>query len=500
MADLRNTFSMRDIAGGLSVAVVVIPQSLAYAEIAGLPPAMGLAAAALPALAAAPFASSRYLQTGPVAMTSLLTFGALTALASPGTDEYISLALLLALVVGVTRIGLGMLRAGAVTNYMSPPVILGFTTSAAILIGASQITSAMGVENVPDDIRERFLTVVANPNEWNWQAVALTMVVGILVIGGRRVHALFPGVLLAVLIGLWIGWRTGYSPALVGPLPEGFPPFSLSLPWGRLPDLLLPGFVIATIGFAEATAISRTFAIQDREQWSASRELVSQGVANVAAGLSGGFPVGGSFSRSSINRLAGARTRWSGAVTGALVLAFLPFAGIMSNLPRAVLGAIVISAIYHLIRVDEIVRLVRVSRGQAMIATFTAIVTLVLAPRVDLAVLLGMAVAAGVHLHRESSRLEVPATHVDGRLTMRPRGVLYYGSAGVLYQALDDELARHGGCSIVELDLAELGRIDHTGFQALRTFSEIVRSAEIELEITHIPPHAQGLFERAGGL
>ena len=500
MVELRNTFSTRDIVGGLSVALVVIPQSLAYAEIAGLPAVMGLYAAALPALAAAPFASSRYLQTGPVAMTALLTFGALTALATPGTSEYVDLALLLALVVGATRVVLGLLKAGAIANYMSTPVILGFTTSAAILIGASQIGSAMGVEDGGEDLLGRLVTVVGHPDRWNWQAIGLTVLVGALVVGGRRVHALFPGVLIAVLIGLWIGSESGYNAALVGDIPEGLPPFSLSFPWSRLPDLLIPGIVIATVGFAEATAISRTFAVQDRERWSPSRELLGQGAANIAAAVSGGFPVGGSFSRSSINRVTGAQTRWSGAVTGLLVLGFMPFAGVMSDLPEAVLGAIVIFAIYHLVRVDEIFRMMKVSRGQAAVAGTTALATLLLAPRVDLAVLFGMLVAAGEHLYRESSELRIPATHEQGRLTLQPHGVLYYGSAGALYEALEDELAKHGECEIVQLDLSRLGGIDYTGFQSLRSFAGVVRNADLELEVVNVPAHAQGLFDRSGGL
>ena len=500
MAELRNTFSVRDIIGGLSVAVVVIPQSLAYAEIAGLPAAMGLAAAALPALAAAPFASSRYLQTGPVAMTALLTFGALTVLAEPGTADYIELALLLALVVGVVRILLGVFKAGAIANYMSPPVILGFTTSAAILIASSQIGSAFGVDEVPEDLLERLWTVATNPGQWNWQAITLTVVVGVLAIGGRKLHPLLPGVLIAVIIGLWIGSRTGYSAALVGDIPEALSPLSLSMPWRRLPDLLVPGVVIATIGFAEATAIARTFAVQDRERWDPSRELIGQGVANMVAAVSGGFPVGGSFSRSSINRNAGGQTRWSGAVTGLLVLAFIPFAGVLSNLPQAVLGSIVVFAIYKLIRIDEIIRLFRVSRGQATVASFTAIVTLVLAPRVDQAVVLGMLLAAGIHLYREASRLQIPASRVNGRLILQPDGVLYYGSAGALYEALEEQLAKRDDCTVVELDLSHVGRIDYTGIQTLRAFAKIVRAADLQLEVSNLPRHAEGLFNRAGGI
>ncbi len=500
MAALTNRISIRDVVAGVSVALVVIPQSMAYAEIAGLPPVTGLYAAALPAIAAAPFASSRYLQTGPVAMTALLTFGALSTIATPGTAEYVELAVLLALVVGVTRLTLGLLRAGAITNYMSPPVILGFTTAAAILIGASQIGSALGVEDTPDDLRLRLIEVATSPGSWDLGAVLITVGVGVLVLGGRRLHPLFPGVLVAVVVGILIGATTGYDAPLIGAVPEGLPPFSLSFPWGRLPDLVVPGVVIATVGFAEATAISRTFALQDRERWDASRELVGQGAANLGAALTGGFPVGGSFSRSSIDRLAGSRTRWSGAVTGVVVLAFMPFAGVLADLPRAVLGAIVIFATYQLIRVDEIVRLVKVSRGQAGIAAFTAAMTLALSPRVDVAVLLGILAAGGLHLHRESSRLRVPVRRHNGCLTLQPHGVLYYGSAGYLYAALTDELADRGDATSVQLDLDRLGRIDHTGFQTLKSFAEVVRAADLEFEVINIPAHASGLFTRSGGL
>ena len=198
--------------------------------------------------------------------------------------------------------------------------------------------------------------------------------------------------------------------------------------------------------------------------------------------------------------MTGAQTRWSGAVTGLLVLGFMPFAGVMSDLPEAVLGAIVIFAIYHLVRVDEIFRMMKVSRGQAAVAGTTALATLLLAPRVDLAVLFGMLVAAGEHLYRESSELRIPATHEQGRLTLQPHGVLYYGSAGALYEALEDELAKHGECEIVQLDLSRLGGIDYTGFQSLRSFAGVVRNADLELEVVNVPAHAQGLFDRSGGL
>jgi SulP family sulfate permease len=502
MAELRNSFSFRDVIAGVSVALVVIPQSLAYAEIVQLPAVMGLYAAALPALAAAPFGSSRYLQVGPVAMTALLSWGALSTVAEPGSPEYIELALLLAILVGVVRLALGLVKAGSIANYMSPPVILGFSTAAAILIAASQIASVTGVVDPPADLIERLIEVVTQPGDWNWQAIGLSAAVGAVVIGGRKIHPLLPGVLLVVIGGIFIGATTGYSGELIGSLPQGLPPLSLAMPWARLPELFVPGIVIAVVGFAEATAISRTLAVRDRERWDANKELIAIGVANVTSGISGGFPIGGSFSRSSVNDLAGARSRWSGAITGITVLAFMPFASVLADLPKAVLGAIVIAAIYPLIRIRDMVNLMRVTRGQAAIAFFTAIATIALAPRIDLGVVLGVIAAGSLHLHRESQRIQIPVSYEDGTLTLtlQPHGVLYYGSAGPLYETLAVQLAAHDDCRTVELDLSRLGRIDHTGFEALKSFAEIVRGAELTLEVANLPTHAKGLFERAGGL
>ncbi len=206
MPRLPRRLSVRDAIAGLSVALVLVPQALAYAEIAGLPTVAGLYAAALPVIAAAPFGSSRYLQIGPVALTALLTFGALSVLAEPGSPEYIDLAVLLAIVVGFVRLALGLLRGGAITNYMSPPVILGFSTAAAILISASQIGNATGYEDPAADLLPRLVGVLLDPAGWNWQAVILSVIVGALIVGGRKIHPVFPGVLVAVRWWSDCGW------------------------------------------------------------------------------------------------------------------------------------------------------------------------------------------------------------------------------------------------------------------------------------------------------
>ena len=186
----------------MSVALILIPQALAYADLAGLPPVYGLFAAALPPIVAALFASSPYLQTGPVAMTALLTFGALSPLAVPGSDEYVKLAALLALIVGAVRVIVGALRAGAVAYLMSQPVVQGFTAGAAILIIASQLPTAFGVAAPDGGVLWRAWWSISHVGEWELAAVVITMLAAALLTFGNRIHPLFPSVLVAVAAAL----------------------------------------------------------------------------------------------------------------------------------------------------------------------------------------------------------------------------------------------------------------------------------------------------------
>lgn len=482
---------------GVSVALVLIPQSLAYAEIAGLPPYVGLFAAALPPIMAALYASSPYLQTGPVAMTSLLTFAALSALpgVAVGSAEYLKLAALLAILVGVFRVALGAVKGGFVAYLMSQPVVIGFTSAAAILISASQFPRLVGVDSEGGKLLAEAFRALSSPGEWNLAAVALSALTLVLVVGGRRLGALFPGVLFAVVIGTIYATLAEYSGEIVGAVPAGFPPISLALPWGSVVDLVVPAIVIALVGFAEPAAIARTYATQDRQPWDPDREFISQGIANLASGISGGFPVGGSFSRSSITRLAGGRTRWSGAVTGLTVLAFLPFAGVIEQLPTAVLAAIVIAGVYKLIRLVTMGRILQYSRLQAMVAWATFGLTLALSPRIDQAVIVGIGLGVAVHLWREM-RLDMRSWTTEGTVHLQPRGVLYFGSAPALGDRLAVELAEHPEARNVVIELQRLGRIDYTGALALKQAVEDAMAAELEVRVAGVPAHSRKTLSR----
>lgn len=476
---------------GLSVALVLIPQSLALAQVAGVPPVRGLYAAALPPLLAAFFASSPYLQTGPVALTALLSFGALSSVSTPGSDEYIALGMLLAMVVGVVRVGLGLVRAGAIAYLMSQPMLLGFIPGATILIIATQLPGALGVsEQVPGDgILEDGAWALAHPGSWEMTSLVITLLIVAAVLLAPRLHRMFPAVLLAVVGGAVYSSVTDYQGIRVGKIPSGLPPFGFDVPWGDLHVLLLGGAVIALVGFAEPASIARTFAAQERQRWNANREFVSQGVANAASAISGGFPVGGSFSRSALNRLAGARTRWSGAVTGLAVLVFLPFAGVLEPLPRAVLSAIVIAAVLPLVRLAPLLRLWRHSKPQFVVAWTTLGLTLGLAPDIQWAVLAGIGLAVGIHLTRELT-LDVHARADDVTLHLRPSGVLWFGSAHVLEDRFVELLAIHSGVRQLKLNLAGVGRVDLSGALALRRIVQDARSAGLEVELVDVPPRA----------
>lgn len=486
--------SATDLLAGFSVALVLIPQAMAYAELAGVPAHHGLYAAGLPLMFAAICASSPFVQTGPTALTSLLAFGALTTIAEPGSQAYIGLAALLALAVGVFRTLIGLLRAGVVSYLLSQPVLRGFTAAAGLLILASQVPAALGIVGVGDSVLARALDALAQPQHWDMFSLGLTGLTLVLMIGGRRVHALFPGVLCAVVGGLVLGHLFGYQGPTLGPIPDVvFPPLSLDLPWSRVGEVLVSGAVIAVVGFAEVASIAQTYAERSGRPWNPNREFISQGLANLAAGLASGFPVGGSFSRSALNRLAGAKTRLAGAVTGLTVLVFLPFGELLQTLPRAILGAIVIGAVLGLLKPGPLLLLWRQSPAQALVGYATFILTLLWAPHIEYAIISGIGIAVAVHAWREQA-VEVRANCCGDSLTLSPSGVVWFASAPKLRQAMATHLANRPDIEVLVVDLQAVGRIDLTGVLALR---ELFESVDIgQIRVVGVPDHAQRIVTR----
>lgn len=471
------------------MALVAIPQSLAYAELAGLPVELGLFAAAIPAIAAAIFVSSKQLQTGPVALTALLVFGALSPIAEPRSSEYLQLAALLALMVGVIQVALGLLGGGRIASLLSEPVLLGFSTGAATLIVASQIPRVLDIEPGDGTVITEAVSALLMPGDWSPSAILISVAVAATMVIGRRLHPLFPGVLVAVLAALIFSRTADYQGTTIGELSGEFLSLQTSLPWESFGQLISPAVIIALVSFTNPAAIARKFATEDREDWNANQEFVSQGVANFASGLSGAFPVGGSFGRSSLNRQAGATSRWAGAITGLFVLIAIPFTPQLEALPSAVLGAIVIVAVAKLIEIGRILRVFRESRGQAMVALGTLVATLASAPQVQWGVLAGILLAVAAHLVREL-RVTAPVRVENDRLIVSPQGVLWFATVPAMDETLRAQFVAHPDIDHIEVDLSGVGRLDYSGALALSRIAADFKEQGTRVEFTNIPAGA----------
>lgn len=484
-----------DAAAAVAVALVLIPQSLAYAVLAGMPPATGLAVGAAATVAAAPFVSSPHLQTGPVAITGLLTIGAISPLADVASAEYVGLAALLAVLVGLVRIGFGLLGIGAVAYIMSRPVLAGFVPAAGLLIALSQVPDILGLEPEGASPVLRAAHALVDIGNGDPLSAGLGVLTVVVVVLGRRVHALFPSVLLAVVLGVMVSLALGYQGAVVGELPTSLPAPDLALPWGRAADLVGPVMVVALVGFAEPAAIARTYAQQTGAPWDADREFVSQGVANLAAGAVGGFPAGGSFSRSAVAREAGGQTAWTGLLTGVIVMAAIPFSGLLHALPTAVLGGVILASVLSLLWPDEALALRDRSRQQVLVAGTTFVVTLLAAPQVHIGVLVGVMAAVGAHLRREAN-LTLPAWRDGDTLHVRPTGVLFFGSAHRVDDGLTALLREHPGVTGLVLHMDRLGRADVTGAMALRDALEAIARSGVEPVVDDLTPTSRKILTR----
>ena len=487
-----------DLVAGLTVALVLIPQSLAYAEIAGTPPVNGLYTAAVATVAGGLVGSSPYLQTGPVALTSLLTFGALAPLTQTGTTLFAAYAALLALVVGVVRVLLGALRWGVLAYLMSQPVVAAFTVAAAILILASQVPGLVDVETGSDNPFLAAGQALADPGNWDVVGIGVGLGTIAIIVVGRRLGPRFPGALLSTGLGLGLSATGVIAVTAVGDIPSGLPPLSAGLPWGTLGSLVLPGIVIALIGFAEPASIARRYAAEDRTTWNPDKEFIGQGLANIASGMFSGYPAGGSFSRSALNRLSGASTRWSGVITGLVVLAVMPVASVLSGLPKAVLSGLVIAAVLSLIQVRPFLEVWRFSRPQFVVGLVTFVATLVSAPRIERGIVLGVALSLAVHLWREL-RIETDSWVDGATLHVRPHGVLYFGSAPALESEAMALIASNPDLRGVVVHLDRLGRLDLTGVLVLRSLVDDLRGGGTRVYVQGTPPQAERLVDTVLG-
>jgi SulP family sulfate permease len=517
---MRGTWK-RDLIAGITVSLVAIPQSLAYAQLAGVPAYLGLYAALLPTIVGALFGSSAQLSTGPVALTSLLTAASVAPLAPRGSEAFIADVILLALLSGVFQLTFGLLRLGVVLNFLSHPVLMGFINAAAIIIALSQMPTLLGIAVRPTD---HFLldiaSVLRRVHHLHLPSLAFGLVAICMLVAFRRLGPRMPGVLITVVILTGVSALSGYGAlggAEVGTVPGGLPRLGLPAWDGDSALALLPAaLVIAVISFMEAMSSAKVISIRTGTPWDENRELVGQGLAKIASALSLSMPVSGSFSRSALNLASNAASALSSVFSAlAVLLTVLLFTPLLEHLPKPVLAAIIMMAVSNLVNLAALRRAWRANRddGAAAIVTFTA--TLVFAPNIQVGILVGILLSVGLVLVRlMRPRVAVLGMHADGTLRdavrhgldlLHPRlravrfdGDLRFMNVSYFENAIVGIERDNPEAKCILLACGGINHIDATAIEALMRLVLQAHERGVTLVFSGIKKQVQDVMDRTG--
>ncbi len=373
-----------DVTAGLTVGVMLIPQGMAYALIAGLPPVYGLYAAIVPQLIYAFLGTSRQLSVGPVAMDSLLVASGISVMATEGSEAYLSLVILLTIFMGVFQISLGLVKMGFVTNLLSKPVISGFTSAAALIIGVNQLKHILGIDLAKSN---KVLIVLADLPSKLDQIHMVTLAIGVIAV--LMIYLLkkwkqsFPGALLTVLVGslvVYFGQLYHYDVSIIRDIPAGLPVFNIPLfTFDQFLEMMPLALTLAIISFMESYSVSKSLEARRHDyKVLANKELLALGFSNIGGALFGAFPVAGGFSRSAVNYQSGARTPLAAIISSGLIIITLLFlTSWFYYLPHAVLGAIILVAIASLVEVKYAVKLWNDSKPEFWLLIVTMMVTII---------------------------------------------------------------------------------------------------------------------------
>jgi SulP family sulfate permease len=488
-----------DLIAGLTVASFAIPQAIAYASIAELPPHIGLYTAAIAAVVGSLWGSSRYLSTGPVNATSLLVLPILLVVAIPGTSEYYLAASLIAVMAGLIKIGLAFMRFGALVTLVSRSVLLGFVAGAAlhIVVGQLRHLCALDIAASPQ-LHVNVRAVIDNLSDANGTSVIMGVVSLLIMIILRRVNRRIPSSLTVITLSsltvLFFGLEAR-GVRVIGDIPRSFPP----LTWvstGMFPDihmiwaLVIGSTAVATFSLVEAVAASQTLARRSRDRLDFNQEFFGQGMANVASGLFSGYPCSGSFTRSALAQQAGAKSHMTGVFTGVTILIAMlllaPYAGLI---PRSAIAGVLLIIAWRMVDRKAIVRIVQTSRADTAIMTATFLATLILP--LDFAILSGIGFSLALFILRSSlprvdsvvpDRTYRHLVH-DSSLPVCPqlglmniRGPLFFGAVYHVEEELRHNYEHHPGQRTLVLRMHGVDLCDMSGIEMLESTVETYRS------------------------
>ena len=531
----RSTLS-NDLLAAVIVTIMLTPQSLAYALLAGLPPQMGLYASMLPIILYAIFGTSRALAVGPVAVISLLTAAAIGRIAVPGSAEYILAAITLAFLSGLILLALGLFRLGFLANFLSHPVIAGFITATGIIIAASQLKHIFGIAAHGHTLPDLVGSLVHNLS----QANVITTLIGVLTIGFLLWTR---NGLLSLLIGLGVAGRiagviakTGPVAAIitttlivwwldlnalgvqvVGDIPRGLPPltlpsFSIDM-WGTI---IGAAILISVIGFVESVSVAHTLAAKKRQRIDPDQELIGLGAANLAASFTGGFPVTGGFSRSIVNYDAGSNTPASGAYTAiGLAGVSLFLTPLIYNLPKATLAATIIVAVLSLVNFSVLKKSWYYSKADFAAVSATMCITLLMG--VELGITAGVSISILIHLYRTSRPHmavvgQVPKTEhyrnvlrhdvltSPAILTIRVDESLYFANARFLEDRIYQEVAKQPELQHVVLMCSAVNIIDMSALESLEAINERLKATGVTFHFSEVKGPVMDRLNKTGFL
>lgn len=510
-----------DTAAGFTTAVMIIPQAMGYAMLAGLPPIVGLYAALSPVLAYALLGTSRQLSVGPVAMDSLLVAVAVSAIAQTGSTQYVTIAATLGVMVGAIQLSLGALRMGFLVNFLSRPVISGFTSAAALIIGASQFKHMFRLE-LPSThhVHKVILQVIQQSGHIH----SMTLVLGVLsvaaLLGLKRKFPKVPRALVVVVAStaaVQAFSLAGQGVQIVGKVPSGLPGFTAPLLDASLLQGLLPSAItIALVSFMEAISVGKHFARENRYEVQPSQELIALGVANISGGLLGGYPVAGGFSRTAVNAAAGARTQLSALITVATVaLTLLFLTPLFESMPKAALSAIILTAVIGLVDLREPSRLWKIKRNDFALLLFTFAMTLSVG--IQWGIMLGIGSSLLLFVVRTTRPHfavlgQVPGTEAyinvqrhpqaiqfDGVLVVRVDAQFYFGNVSFLKETLkllESEMQQP--LETLVLDASGINQLDSSAEAALCEIDRDYKDRGVSLLMARVKGPVRDVMYRSG--
>jgi SulP family sulfate permease len=497
-----------DLAAGFTVAVVLIPQAMAYAMLAGLPPVYGLYAAVLAPIIASMWGSLQQLSTGPIAILSLLVLTTLCPLAEPGTARYIELALLLAFMVGILYLAIGIFRLGAVMSFISHPTVRGFTSAAALIICATQIPSLLGINvHRHEYLFPMLYDVVTGLPATHWPTLLVGLLSLAIIFVAKKYRATFPGGLAALIltsIPLFVFEWHERGIAVIGPTPAGLPHFQVpSLDFNTIGVLLGPAIVVALVSFAETYSVGKTISTGTKQKVNVNQEFIGQGLANLVGSFFQSYPVSGSFSRTAINFSSGAKT-WVSSVVATLgvIIALLFLTPFIAHVPKAALSALVISAVMLLFNPGQVFSLWKKNRHDGIVA-FT-VFALALLTKPDYALLIGVVLSLVLFLWKTMHPRIVRITK-DPELNMfvnadvyqkpscpqilelRPDNCIFFGNAEYTMEQLLSRLdEQKTPIKFLLLDFESIAFIDISGVDELFGLLDELKARKIEMAFLYV--------------